>query len=85
MKIDWSICIGLKASPVAEVALPACQIVHSNSGGGSFRESYDRKIAGTPPGGVPLYIAVTALLHFSLVYNDLEGSSYVFVRFSRVS
>jgi len=29
----------LKASPVAEVARPASQILQSNSGEGSFRES----------------------------------------------
>jgi hypothetical protein len=39
MKTDCPICIGLKASPVADVALPACQIVQLNSGAGSFRES----------------------------------------------
>ena len=53
--------MGLKNSPIADVALPASQILQSNSGAGSFLESYDRNSAGSPPLLVPLYIAVTAL------------------------
>ena len=39
MNTDCPTCIGLKAKPVADVALPACQIVQLNSGAGSARES----------------------------------------------
>ena len=53
--------MGLKARPMAHVALPACQIVQLNSGGGSFRESYDLSRIGAPFFAVPLNTAVTAL------------------------
>lgn len=65
IKTDWPICIGLKASPIADVALPACQTVQLNSGAGSLRESYERSNAGGLPLLVPLYTAVTALHNVS--------------------
>lgn len=36
---DWPIRMGLKARPMAHVALPASHILQSNSGGGSALES----------------------------------------------
>jgi len=50
---------------VAQVARPACQIVQLGSGDDSFRESYERRIAGAPPFRVPLYMAVTILVDVS--------------------
>ena len=61
MLMPYLAAMGLKASPIAQVARPASQILQSYSGAGSLLESYDRRMAGSPPLGVPLYIAVTAL------------------------
>ena len=68
-KTDCPIWIGLNASPIAEVARPACHIVQLNSGGGSLLESHDLKSMGTPFFGVPLNTAVTALLFVSRVHS----------------
>lgn len=51
--------------PIAHVARPASHIVQSNSGAGSFLESYDRRSAPSPAFDVFLYMAVTALAKVS--------------------
>jgi hypothetical protein len=53
--------MGLNARPVAEVALPACQIVQFTSDAGSLRESYDRSMIELPVERFPANMAVTAV------------------------
>ena len=77
MKTDWPIWIGLKARPVAQVARPASQILQSNSGAGSARESYERNKTGLPFLGVPLYTAVTALQQILILHWKPEAGQEV--------
>ena len=61
--MDPPICIGLNASFVAQVARPACHIVHLDSTGGLVLDLYDRRNVEVPLDRVvPLKTAVTALI-----------------------
>lgn len=77
--------MGLNASPVAEVARPACQMLHCDSGAGSRRESYERSNAAGAFFGLPLYTAVIALKVLANSPSLVPGCTHVFVRFSLVS
>lgn len=76
VNIEFPTAMGLNAKPVAQVARPACQMVQLNSGGGSFRESYDRRRIEWPFLGVPLKTAVTALSAQSQQMMTRSRASY---------